>query len=255
MRTLPVFLLALTLFVSAGWAQSRVIAPTGQWVTDQSNALSPAQRDALSQKLRSYADTTSTQIVVVIVPTLNGMDESSYATELGRAWGVGQQVNNGVVVLVSPEERATFIATGYGLEGAIPDAIASRIVRNVMIPQFRNGDYYAGIDQAVDALVMAARGEFSALESESDGVPFGPLLFMLILFIFVVYMAVKHGGTGNPNIGSSGRGGRRKSGPIVFGGGGSGGFGGFGGGGGGFGGGGFSGGGGSFGGGGAGGRW
>lgn len=251
MRTLPALLLALLLLVPAGWAQSRVIAPTGLWVTDQSNALTNDQREALTQKLRAYADTTSTQIVVVIVPTLNGLDEASYATELGRTWQVGQQVNNGLVVLVSPEERATFIATGYGLEGSIPDAVASRIVRNVMIPQFRNNNYYAGIDQAVDALILAARGEFSALEEKTEPVPFGPLLFMLILFIFVVYMAVKHGGTGNPNIGS-GRGGRRRSsGPIIWGGGG--GFGG--GGGGGFGGGGFSGGGGSFGGGGAGGRW
>jgi len=255
MRTLSAFLLLLVLSVSAGWAQSRVIAPTGEWVTDQADLLTVSQRDALTAKLRGYADTTSTQIVVVIVSTLNGLSESDYATQLGREWGVGQRHNNGAVILMQPNapegQRRSFIATGFGLEGSIPDAIAARIVRNVMIPQFRNGNYYAGIDQAVDAIMLAARGEFSALDKESEPVPFGFLLFLLILFVFVIYMAIKHGGTGTPNMGSSGRGGRRSSGPIVWGGGG--GFGGSGGGG--FGGGGFSGGGGSFGGGGAGGRW
>lgn len=246
--------------------QIDVIAPSGEWVTDRGEMLDAAEEQALAQKLQHYQDSTSTQIVIVTLPSLEGHEPADYAVALGRAWGVGRQgQDNGVVILVSRDDREVFIATGYGLEGAIPDAIASRIVRGVIVPRFREGRFYAGLNEAVDHLVDAATGEFTAEqirapEREGERALDGATLFVLFIIAFFVINAIRH------NRGRGGDGGRRyrrsrRDLPfIIWGGGGgwgggrSGGFGGFGGGGGGgFGG--FSGGGGSFGGGGAGGGW
>lgn len=243
---------------------AQVIPPTGQWVTDRGEFLSPVEERSLSLRLASYADTTSTQIVIVTLPSLDGAAASDYAVELGRVWGVGQAgYDNGVVILVSREDRQMFIATGYGLEGAIPDAVASRVYRNILIPNFRQGRYFDGLSQAVDALILAAAGEYEATarDRDSGGMNIALVFVMLILVVFVVIALrdagrddgdgfqprdrrTRHGGPpiiiwGGPGTGRRGGG---------FGGGGFGGLGG-----GGFGG--FGGGGGSFGGGGAGGGW
>jgi uncharacterized protein len=224
-------------------------------VLDQGDLLSPTAERRLTRKLTAYTDTTSTALVVVTVPSLNGAPISDYAVVLGREWGVGQQgKDNGVVVLVSKGDRKVFIATGYGLEGAIPDAIANRIVDRIITPAFREGQFYAGLDRGTDAIIQAAAGEFTAeatrsTDSSDDGIP--ALGFVLLIILYFVASSLWRGGSGKK--------GRKKKHhsrhgdfPIIFwGGGGHGGGGGFGGGGGGFGG--F--GGGSFGGGGAGGSW
>lgn len=245
-----------------------VIPPSDRLVTDRADMLAPEEERRLEQKLRAYADTTSTQIVVVILPTLDGVPPADYAVALGRTWGVGQQgQDNGVVILVARDDREMFIATGYGLEGSIPDAIASRIYRGILQPAFREGRYYGGLDSATDALIAAARGEFTASAPAADqgerggGVALG---FILLIIAFFVIRGLRGSGGGDGHGGDERGGGRRRSWrgggiyPIFigggFGGGGSSGGGGFSGGG--FGGGGFGGfGGGSFGGGGAGGGW
>ncbi len=229
-------------------------------VNDYAGLLAPAERQALEAKLVAYDDSTSTQIAVAIFPTLNGADAGDYATEVGRAWGVGQAgADNGVVLLVSVEDRQVFIATGLGAEAVIPDVIAGRIVRNVIVPAFRQGRFYTGIDQATDALMRAAAGEFSAADrapGPSDG-GFNPVLLFILVIIAVIVLAnllERHHDDGDGK-GKKRR--RRSHGPgfIVIPGGWSGGGGG-GWSGGGFGGGGFGGfGGGGFGGGGAGGSW
>jgi uncharacterized protein len=226
--------------------------PSGP-VLDQAGLLSSAEQQRLSQKLTTYERETSTSIVVVTVTSLDGAPISEYAIELGREWGVGQgNVDNGAVVLISRDDRRMFIATGYGLEGSIPDAVASDLVRNVMRPAFRQGDFYGGIDRATNSLMEAARGEYTAADrpspsrSSDDGS--GKTLFFIILIIaYFVLTSRRDSGDG---------GGRRRRRGDVFIWGSPGGFGG-GSGGGGFGsGGGFGGfGGGSFGGGGAGGSW
>ncbi|MFO8099982.1 MAG: TPM domain-containing protein [Salinibacter sp.] len=222
-------------------------------VLDRADLLSNADQQRLAQKLSAFEDTTSTAIVVVTLPTLDGAPISDYAFELGRAWGVGQEdKDNGVVVLVSEGDREVFIATGYGVEGALPDAIANRIVETVMTPAFRKGQFYAGLDRGTDAIIQATRGEFDASARRSssdgdDGVPYA-LLFTLLIFAYFFGQSIFRGGSGQKSRRS-----RRRGGPVVIWGGGGvgGGGGGMGSGGGGFGG--F--GGGSFGGGGAGGSW
>lgn len=268
-EVLPHMLLLAGLFL-AGWfpvsvvhAQGTVdvISSTGRLVTDQADLLTSSEEQRLTAKLTAYEDTTSTQIVVVTIPSLEGVPAAEYALALGRSWGVGQAgQDNGVVILVARDDREVRIETGYGLEGAIPDAVAARIYRNVMVPYFREGRFYEGISGAADLLIAAAAGEFTAEEAaprRAGRPPIDPsaLMGLFILVWFIVSSIRRHRG-GNDG-GKRYR--RHGYGPhfIIWGGGLGGGGGGFGGGLGGGGlGGGFGGfGGGGFGGGGAGGGW
>lgn len=223
-------------------------------VNDFTNLLTPQQQAALEQKLRAFNDTSSTQIAVVTVPSLNGYAPNDYAQRLAEKWGIGQKgKDNGILLLVKPktprEKGQVAIAVGYGLEGVVPDAIASRIIRNELLPAFQEGHYYNGIDKATQVLMDLTGGEYTAeqyAKRNSDGgiawllIPFG------LIFILPLFFRRRHGFT----TGSRGKDGFP---PIFFGGFGGGGssFGSFSGGGGSFGG--F--GGGSFGGGGASGSW
>ena len=227
-------------------------------VNDYAGLLAASERDALERKLVAFNDSTSTQIAVVIVTTLDGGDPQTFATELGESWGVGGAAgDNGIVLLVALEDRDVFIATGRGAEGPVPDAIAARIVRDVIVPAFREARFFAGIDAATDALIAATRGEFTVAPSQPrSGLPVGLIVMAVLLAVVLIALVsdrVNRDNDGRP---------RRRRGPgIVFlpsvGGWSSGGSSGGGWSGGGFsGGGGFGGfGGGSFGGGGAGGSW
>lgn len=226
-------------------------------VLDRGEMLSDVEERRLARKITAYEDTTSTAVAVVTLQSLNGAPIGDYAVALGREWGVGQEgKDNGVVLLVSRGDREMFIATGYGVEGALPDAVANRIVERVITPAFRQSRFYAGINRGVDAIIQATKGEYEASEtaqsaSSDEGMPTA-LIFTLLLLAYFIGSSFFRGGGG----GKKSRRSRRRHGGmpvIIWGGGGrgGGGGGGFGGGGGGFGG--F--GGGSFGGGGAGGSW
>lgn len=249
-----VFCLGLLLLAAEASAQRYAFPPRpSRPVLDQGQLLSADEEGRLARKLTAFADTTSTAIVVVTLPDLGGAPIDDYTIALGRAWGVGQEGrDNGVVVLVSRGDRRVFIATGYGVEGALPDAVVNRIVDRLLTPAFRQQQFFVGLDRATDALMRATEGEFSAADvpapASREGVPTALLFTILILIAFVV-RAVASGG-GNGHGGARAR--RDSSGmPVIIWGGGGRGGGGFSGGGGGFGG--F--GGGSFGGGGAGGSW
>ena len=251
------YILVLVCLLTAALSYAIPPRPNPQrLVNDFANVFTPRQVDRLEEKLVAFDDSTSNQIVVVTVKDLEWYDASEYATRLGLQWGVGSaKFDNGIVLLVKPRTSDSagqvFIAVGYGLEGAIPDAYAKRIVENQLIPNFRKNDYYGGVDAACDVLMQLASGEISeprGPEEESLLEIIVPLLLFGLL-IFCILLAVNQS---NNNDNGSG-GGRRTiyMGPIItsgrsYGGGSSygGGFGGFGG----FGGG-------SFGGGGAGGSW
>lgn len=243
-------------------------------VNDLASILTVEQNSALERKLVDFADSTSNQITVVIVPELYGMDKASLAYEIGEKWGVGhEKYNNGIVILVKPktetERGEAFIATGYGLEGVLPDALARAVVENDMIPFFKNNDYYGGIKNAAERLMPLLAGEISSDEFANRYGDDDSLIAMVIGIIFLGFIffcvIVAIFGKDENNMGGNDKGGGRK-GPsaldlLLLGsilnnsrGSSSGGFGGFGSGG--SGGGGFGGfGGGHFGGGGAGGSW
>ena len=216
------------------------------------NTLSAEQQRTLEAKLVDLDDSSFTQILVVIVPTTGGREITDYATEVGRAWGVGgKEFNNGVVLMIAKDDRKISIATGYGLEGSLTDATASSIIDNVIRPNFRGEDYYRGIDEGTDAIMAAVRGTYNTPREKSGKGGGGSALFIIIIIIIIIIFSSRGGGGGTF---MSRRGYRGFGGPFIFptgGGGGGGGWSGGGGGGGGFGG--FGGGG--FGGGGASGGW
>lgn len=217
-------------------------------VNDLAEVLSATEEAQLEQKLVAYNDSTSSQIAVITVRSVQPYVIDDYAYKLGRKWGVGQkEKDNGIVFLVATDDRAVFIATGYGVEGYLPDIAIGRIIDQQVLPGFRSGSYYTGIDNGVDEMFKYLTGAYTA---DPNALPEGPNVLVVIIIVIVILIILsrrnkKGGGTTFS-----------RRGPTHWGGGGFGGFGGgFGGGGGGFGGG-FGGfGGGGFGGGGAGGRW
>ncbi|CAA9484774.1 MAG: Beta-propeller domains of methanol dehydrogenase type [uncultured Sphingomonadaceae bacterium] len=252
-------------------------------VVDAANIIPPADEAAISAKLEALETASTRQLVVATVSDLQGRDIGDYGYRLGRAWGIGQsQADNGVILLVAPNERQVRIEVGYGLEPILTDAVSSLIIRNQITPAFRRGDYPGGINAGVDAIARQlqappevaeraameaaqARRQGEARRSRGDSGSIMPLLFWGAIFLFVILPMLRRAGGRGRRYGGGGFSGRRggidpatsiilwELANAATRGGGRGGFGGSGGG---FGGGGgFSGGGGSFGGGGASGSW
>ena len=224
-------------------------------VNDFANMLAPFQKQALEEKLRHYNDSTSSAIVIVTVADLQGYDIAEVSLKYLRDWGIGVKgKNNGVLILVSKADRKARIETGYGMEGVLPDILAKQIIDERMIPFFKNNDYYAGFDNAVDAIILAAAGEYKAdPAAQKSGRPsIGTIIILAVIFFIIIGLFSGGGGSGGSYmsrkgsksflgglpwfllgsmLGGGGRGGGFGGGG--FGGGGGGGFGGFGGGGGG----------------------
>jgi uncharacterized protein len=259
----------IALFLSRVTAQDFPEKPfPPRLVNDFAGMLSTQDVYALEEKLVAYEDSTSTQIAIVTVSDLKGYDKADYAQRLAEKWGIGQKgLNNGIIILVKPKTNESSgqvqIAQGYGLEGVIPDIICGQIVDYEILPEFRNGNYYQGLDKATSTLMSLASGEYPADQygksKGSDLSNIAPIILFIIFFIIVMFMR-SNGGSNQKHISRKGlplwlrlsmmnSGGNKHNGSW----GGFSGGGGFGGGGGGGGFGGF--GGGSFGGGGAGGSW
>jgi len=159
-------------------------------INDFADMLTPEQEHALENKLVAYNDSTSSQITIVTVESLEGYEDEEYAIALGREWGVGgREFNNGIVVLIAEQDRKSRIEVGYGLEGAIPDITAKTIIENDITPNFKQGNYYRGLDKATDDLIKAAAGEYKASGSpgkkKSKGLGIGAIIFFLIMiFLF-----------------------------------------------------------------------
>ena len=162
-KLLIIFFLFSTLFVDAQNIPPRPNPPLA--VNDFGKMLEPFQVEALEKKLEAYNDSTSSAIVIITVPDLQGYDIAEVALQYLRSWGIGtKDKNNGVVLLVSKADRKARIETGYGMEGVLPDITAKHIIDEQMIPAFKENDYYRGFDQAVDAIILAARGEYTTDE-------------------------------------------------------------------------------------------
>jgi len=213
-----------------------------QLVNDFSNVLTPDQKQALENKLVQFDDSTSSQVAVVIVPNLGENDIGDYAVQLGRAWGIGSKKNNnGVVLLVDtdPNHHGVNISPGYGLEGALPDVTCKEIIDDIIIPNFKGGDYYGGIDGGTDAIIKATKGEYTAPAGYGQqNISFGKIFFLIIIIIIIILAIISRSGGGGGGgflgpflIGNMLGSGRGWSGWSGGGGSGGGGFGGFGGGG------------------------
>ncbi len=220
-------------------------------VYDYAKMLSPEQRLMLERKISKYYDSTSTQIVIATINKIND-DISLYATNWAHKWGLGQKdKDNGVFILVSKDDHKITIRTGYGVEHLLTDALSRRIIEQLIIPNFKRGDYYTGFDSALDTIYKILKGEYKndlSKNTKGSGIPIW-VIILFIIIIFIIFSRSNHDSSGGGWHSSGG-------GPIIFSSGGKSTFGGgsFGGG---FSGGGFSGGfgGGGFGGGGATGSW
>jgi uncharacterized protein len=238
----PVPLLVVAALAACAIAYALDVPPLVGRVNDRANLLSAGERARLERTLADFEARTTTQIAVLTVPSLEGDEIGSFGLRVAEAWKTGQKgKDNGAILIVAAGDRKVRIEVGYGLEGALTDVESSRIIRGVIAPAFRRGDYGGGIEAAVRAMIQATQGEFTAPPGSGaarrTSIP--SLLFTVLMVI--VLLTSRMGGLFWPALFATSLMGRR---------GGRGGFGGFGGGSGGF-----SGGGGGFGGGGASGSW
>ena len=222
--------LVISLFFSiCAFAQIENVTPkrpvTPRLVNDFANVLTSDQVQALERKLVAYDDSTSNQIVIVLLPTVTDKSGVEYpiedvALKILREWGVGNQKNNnGIVVLGAMQEHKLRIEVGYGLEGAIPDIIAKSIIENDLRPNFRSEDYYRGLETAINSIIQAAAGEYKAPEGYRDkgkgsGPGFGKIIFGIIVLIIILSM---FGGGGNRGGGYMSRRGSGWLGPFILG--------------------------------------
>jgi uncharacterized protein len=227
------------LLMPMAWAAPQFPALSGR-VVDGAGLIDAQTRQALDAKLAQFERASSIQLVVVTLPDLQGYPIEEFGYQLGRHWGLGQKDrNNGALLIVAQAERRVRIEVGYGLEGALTDALGANIINTLIVPAFKRGQFAQGITLGVDGVIAVLQGEYQPRpekKTERRGSPWLFLLFMLVVFVlFSGGFGSRRGGFTRGGFGGPGGG---------FGGGlGGGGFGGgFGGGGGGFGGGGASGG-------------
>lgn len=164
-------------------------------VNDYANVLTQQEATDLENLLVKYDNETSVQIAIVIMATIDGYPIDDFAFELGEKWGVGQgDTDNGAMVVVSIDERKMWIATGYGLEASLPDAMIKRIIENEIKPQFKGRRYYHGLKAGADAMILATKGEYEGQGNGAGGGKAGrkgiPMI-MLILGIWLIVMITK----------------------------------------------------------------
>jgi uncharacterized protein len=253
---LAVIAACLAVYAVGALAADLTFPPLTGRVVDAAGILTPDQRGRLDAKLKAHEDKTSDQVVVATVPTLQGTTIEDYANRLFRDWKLGQaKTNNGVLLLVAPSERKVRIEVGYGLEGALTDALSRTIIAGAITPRFKTGDFFGGLDAGVDGILSILAGDAQEWQrkpqvraDEVDPTQVAVFIGLFLIVLFVAWRMNRGGGRGGfgrrggivilPGPGSGGWGGGFSDGGS------SGGFGG-----------GFSGGGGSSGGGGASGDW
>ena len=199
-KTLPGFFLLFFLSVSLTWKLPAQEFPEKPYpprlVNDFAGMLNVQEINSLESKLVAFNDSTSTQIAIVTVGDLMGYEVADYAQRLAEKWGIGQKgLDNGILILVKPKTGESMgqvsIAQGYGLEGAIPDLTCARIIDNEILPAFREGDIYGGLDKATTILMQLASGEYSAEEygkKGSDAGAIAPFIIFLIIIIIIMFM-------------------------------------------------------------------
>ena len=187
-RLLPSILTGLvTVCAFVGTVQAFDVPPNDGYVTDTAGLLTPDQKLQLDTIIADERLKSSNEIAVAIVPSLNGEAIADVAVEIGRAWGVGTAQNdNGILMLVSRDDREIFIATGYGLEGALPDIVTKGIVDEDIVPQFKEGAYFEGIKAGIEAMQKHISGEYTAdryAKSSTEGVGFVGFIFFAGMII------------------------------------------------------------------------
>ncbi|MBX2827938.1 MAG: TPM domain-containing protein [Flavobacteriaceae bacterium] len=170
-------------------------------VYDYINLLTKADSTRLANKLKGYADTTSTQIVIAIISTTQGEDISLLGTKWGHEWGIGQaQEDNGIFILLAKDDRQVDINTGYGIEYLISDRDAERIINRDMVPNFKMGNFYGGLDKGTDTMIALLSGTYKEDRDFSDkGIPKELIIILIFVILFIALSYKKNGGGGSGN--------------------------------------------------------
>jgi len=200
MRKILIILTTAFLAINLLSAQSSVFPekPTA-WVNDFAKLLTADEAMALNSKLGYYEDSTSTQIFVVTIDEHGDQPISTLASEIGQTWGVGQKgKENGMLILIYPADRQIWIATGYGLEEFVPDAVNKRIIENEIKPAFKNGQYYQGLDNGTTVIMNLLSGVFTGdqyKKKPAEGSAIAGIIFLIILFLLI--FKSRSGGSGS----------------------------------------------------------
>ena len=196
-KNIVISLILLLLFAVPVTAYYELGTPKG-YVNDYTNTLTQEQASALESKIAAFEQESTNEIGVAIIDSLQGDYIEHFAVKLFEEWGVGKEKkDNGALLLVSMSERQMRIEVGYGLEGSLTDAQASWIIKNVMVPNFKENKYYEGIDQSVDKIIAITKGEFEVPEEESTG--FSKSLLFIVLLIILIVIIVKILNRRNPS--------------------------------------------------------
>jgi uncharacterized protein len=166
--------------------------PKGR-ITDQTRTLNPAEISSLDRKLAAFEGETTNQIVVLLIPSLHGESLEDFSMRLAEKWKIGQkEKNNGIILLVVKNDKKLRIEVGYGLEGALPDALAGSIIRNEIAPAFKTGHFYQGIDAGINAIMASTKGEYKATSKNiqrSQDFPFWVIVLLIFAFGLMFLMS------------------------------------------------------------------
>jgi len=189
-------LACMALLCALGAAFALTFPPLSDRVVDQANIIPAVTRSTITAKLAELESKSGIQLVVATVNSLEGQEIEPYANELFRAWGLGQkEKNNGVLLLVAPNENRVRIEVGYGLEGTLTDALSKVIITNAITPRFKTGDFGGGIARGVDDIITVLTTDSSdwqprpALRLDSQQ-PFNPAIWLFILFLFIFIVVI-----------------------------------------------------------------
>lgn len=191
------------LFLSEAIAQ-KLPSPSDppRLVNDFADVLSADQEYALEQKLLAFEDSTSNQLAIVLIKSLEGYEIADYTVQLALKWGIGSKKNNGILLLAAIDDRKVRIEVGYGLEPVITDAISKRIITNAIKPFFKAGQYYEGLDAATNDLFSASKGEFqgdykySKGKKKGKGFGIGFIIFIIVILFIISRIGGGRGGGG-----------------------------------------------------------
>ena len=177
-------------------------------VYDYISLLSKSENQLLTEKLIKYSDSTSTQIVVAIISSTEGENITYLGANWGEKWGIGQaNEDNGVLILLAKDDRKIAINTGYGVEGSLTDAMSRRIIETVILPRFKQNNYYGGLNKGSDAIFNVLNGEFTEDRTfNNDRIPFEAFLPFIIFFIILIILWNRKGNNGNNSGGRRGSG-------------------------------------------------
>ncbi len=185
-----ILLLLLVLLLPAAPVAALEVPPLKARVNDYASMLSPSTVAQLEGSLKSFETEESTQIVVLTIPSLEGESLEEFSIRVADKWKIGHKgLDNGAILLIAREERKLRIEVGYGLEGKLTDLVSGRIIRNIITPRFKQGEFDQGVIDGTYAMMAAVRGEFSAVETKGQaGAPAGFEGFLIMLFVVMVFI-------------------------------------------------------------------